>query len=287
MRFLSFALLLVMAQASSGLAQEEATPENYDPRGPSAMRTQEMDEGQAQSRFRIATALYEEGRFLEAAREFEAAYELSRLASLKFNAYLAFRDAGRLADAVRCLSTYLEEAPDAAEHERLSGRLAAMRRTLAENNAEEDAARAERERLEAEAAAERQRAASERERANAAVRATTRINPTGYVVGALGVAMVLAGGGVGLIANGRYDALAADCPSGFCNRSIDIDERQGSLLRAQRATDALLYGGAAVAVTGVILILVLPDVTAADDVALRPNAACGVNGCELSLGGSF
>ncbi|MFK8004295.1 MAG: hypothetical protein AB8H86_32315 [Polyangiales bacterium] len=280
MRSLSFALLLVMLAASSGLAQEEAAPDNYDPRGPAAMRTQEMDEGQAQSRFRIATAFYEEGRFLEAAREFEAAYELSRLASLKFNAYLAFRDAGRLADAVRCLSTYLEEAPDAAEHERLSGRLAAMRRTLAENNAENDAARVERERLEREAALER-------ERANAAVQATTRINPTGYVVGALGVAMVLAGGGVGLLANSRYDALTADCPSGFCNRSIDIDERQGSLLRAQRATDALLYGGAAVTVTGIILILVLPDVTAADDVALRPNAACGANGCELSLGGSF
>lgn len=280
MRFLFFALLLVMAHASSAFA--EAPPENYDPRGPSAMRTQEMDQGRAQSRFRIASALYEEGRFLEAAREFEASYQLSPLPTLNFNAYLAYRDAGLLADAARCLAMYLDESPENAEHEQLTNRLTAMQETLAESEADEHA---ERERLEGEAATERERATSERERANAAVRATTRINPTGYVVGATGIAMVLAGGGVGLIANSRYDALEADCPGGFCNRSIDIEGRRATLLRAQRATDALLYGGAAVALTGVILILVLPDRSA--DLSARPSVACGADGCELSLEGSF
>ena len=50
----------------------------YDPR---AMRTDGLDDEAARSRFRIGQALYAEGRFTEAAREFESAYELSRRAA--------------------------------------------------------------------------------------------------------------------------------------------------------------------------------------------------------------
>lgn len=116
---------------------------------------------QAQLHFRAGRARYDEGRFREAAREFEAALALSGRAVLYYNLFLAYRDDGNFAEAIRTLSAYLEQVPDAPDRERLQSRLDSMRR-VAERQAEQEA--------EAQRAAE-EAAAAEREAEEAARRA--------------------------------------------------------------------------------------------------------------------
>ncbi|MEM9865318.1 MAG: hypothetical protein AAF938_27180, partial [Myxococcota bacterium] len=259
---------------------------DYDPQGVQAMRDVELDEGEARNHFRIAQALYEGGRFLEAAQEFEEAHRLSARPSMLFNAYLAYRDAGRLNDSLRALEGYLDGAPDAEDAARLSARARAMRRSLEEQAAEQQAEEAERERLAAEAAAAEARAEQEAARAaeaqQRAAEAEGRPSPVGWVVAGTGVAALIAGGVTAAAASSRFSDLESSCPDGFCPQDFDLDGEQSSTLRLQRTTDALLYSGAALTVAGVVLLLVLKR-----GGNQAPTASCTDDGCSFGMQGVF
>ena len=74
---------------------------------------------EAQLHFRAGRARYDEGRFREAAREFEAALELSARPVLYYNIFLAYRDDGDFRAAIEALSAYLEQVPEIDDRERL------------------------------------------------------------------------------------------------------------------------------------------------------------------------
>lgn len=95
---------------------------------------------EARLHFEIAVRAYRDGRFAEAAREFEAAYALSRRPELLHNVYLAYRDANvrdRAADALR---RYLAEASDVPDRAMLEARLEALERELASAQPVDDGA---------------------------------------------------------------------------------------------------------------------------------------------------
>ena len=104
--------LLVCASAAPALAQGE-------------------DESEARMHFRVGRAYYDSGRFLEAAHEFEEAYRQSDRPQLLYNIFVAYRDAGRLQEAMEALRRYLELVPDAENRDQLTARLAAMERVAA------------------------------------------------------------------------------------------------------------------------------------------------------------
>ena len=268
--------------------QTEQAVDEADPHGVAAMRREELSDAAAMSLFNAASSLYEAGRFLDAAQQFEAAYELSPRPSLLFNAYLAYRDAGRNESAVRSLASYLENSPNAPDAERLTARLAAMRESASQDAAAEAASAAERERLSAvaeaaqrEAEEERMRADEERRRAEEA----ESFNPVGIIMAATGGAALIAGTVTAVFARQRFKSIEENCPDGtFCALSANLDETLPSARRLQRTTDALLFGGAALAITGFVLTFVLrPSSTP----AAEPTASCSFDSCELGVRGSF
>src|SRR5262249_53576185 len=88
---------------------------------------------QAREHFRLGSDAYTDGRFTEAAQEYEAAYALAPRPALLHNVYLARRDMGDVRGAVDALRQYLLEANDLNEADRrmLRGRLRAMEDSLA------------------------------------------------------------------------------------------------------------------------------------------------------------
>ena len=277
------------AQAPTEEAQAAG---DEDPHGVAAMRREELSDAAAMSLFNAASSLYEAGRFLDAARQFEAAYELSPRPSLLFNAYLAYRDAGRNEAAVRALAGYLEGAPDAPDAERLTARLAAMRESAEEDAAAAAEAATERRRLAEEAAAAERRAEEEGRRADDERRRleeATRRSPIGIVMAATGGVALITGAVTGVVANNRFQALEQNCPDTFCSQLADLEGTRPGIRRLQRTTDALLFGGAALTITGLVLTFVLKPTPVLEptEPTAEPTASCSFDSWELGVRGSF
>lgn len=277
------------AEGEAPQAEVEVSPDDpdYDPRD---MRTDDLDDEIARGRFATGQSLYEAGRYVESAQEFESAYALSPRSSLLFNAYLAWRDAGRLGDAVRTLGLYLDNTPAASDHSQLSNRLRAMRQQLAADRAREDAenqaAEAERLRLEAEAEAERARAEQAQEQAR---EIGAQPHPAGYVVTALGAAMLVGGGVLAFVANGRANDLEDACPNRVCPTSFEREDEVGAARRMSRAADSLMLGSIGVLAAGVIMIFTVDKYPShlIGQPAVEPTAGCSGQGCSVGLRGQF
>jgi tetratricopeptide (TPR) repeat protein len=81
----------------------------------------------ALARYRLGISLYTEGRFAEAAREFEVcAGMLPASAKLPYNAARSWERAGDVERAVRQYRRYLEVAPQAADRAEVEGAIAAL-----------------------------------------------------------------------------------------------------------------------------------------------------------------
>ncbi|MEO0322212.1 MAG: hypothetical protein AAF447_04600 [Myxococcota bacterium] len=286
--------LLTLALAGSAAAQPAAAEdpsaddEEYDPQGPGALRTRGLDDEQARLRFQVAQRLYEQGQFEEAGREFERAYDLSQRGSLLFNAYLAYRDAGLVPQAARALAGYLEAEPDAENAEQLRNRLRSMQARVTEQEAAEADAEAERLRLEAEA----QRLEEERAAAIAAQEAREReeareLNPLGFIVGGVGLAMVGGGVAAGVIASNERSTLEDACPGNVCPADFDLATPRDRVNTANLAADILLFGGAAIMVAGVGLLFLRGSDDDEEAPATVAGAACGPTGCMATLRGHF
>jgi len=72
----------------------------------------ENREDVARLHFQLGSALYGEGRFAQAAHEFELAYEASQRPQLLHNIYIAYRDAGMLEEALEALRRFVQMAPE-------------------------------------------------------------------------------------------------------------------------------------------------------------------------------
>lgn len=262
-------------EATEGAATSEG---EYDPRD---MRTEGLDDAAARSRFRIGQALFDEGRFAEAAREFESAFALSNRASLLFNAYLAYRDGGMLEDATRALGAYLDADPDVEDASALRTRHRAMLQSVEEERARRASEAAEREALAAESRRLELEAAEARRREEEALRrAKRRLNPAGFAVGGAGAAMLVGAVISGLLANAQIGTLEDNCPDNRCIAGFDLQSARSRADRRILTTDILLLGGAALTITGIVLLFVGGD---NEDRAVEPSAACGPTGCQADL----
>jgi tetratricopeptide (TPR) repeat protein len=230
-----------------------------------------LSDEQARLHFRAGVGLYDAGRFPQAAEEFEEAFRLSGRPQLLFNAYVAYRDANDVAGAARCLEGYLRGTPDVEDRVNLEARLRSMREALAEE-ASRAALLAENERRLAE---------------SQALQRGPEVWP--WVIAGTGAAMMLGGAVTGGLALSEADALVAACPGGECAPGANLAARRSNAQTLATATDALVFGGAAIALTGVVLGLVLMPSGSDADERSRPTvgAGCTDQGCSATVSGRF
>lgn len=81
-------------------------------------------------------AFYLQGRFDEAAAEFELAYEAQHFSAFIFNAAVAYENAGHLAHAIVLFERYLGAEPDASDSDDVRARVAHLRERVAARAAE-------------------------------------------------------------------------------------------------------------------------------------------------------
>jgi len=264
----------------------------------------DMTDQQARGHFRLGRELYAQGRFAEAAKEFEVAYGLSGRSSLLYNVYLAYRDAQDTANAARALDGYLLANPEAPDHEHLRARLAALKEILAQ--AEADAARQREEQARAQQQAqeaERQRIEADQRARSAEQRAAQKPSRPWWpwlVVGG-GAAITATGVVVGILAKSDADELKGECvlspidgagtkaplmEGTSCAPSIDLEARRDSIQSQALIGDVVWISGAVVAATGLVLAFALPDVYP-DQESPPVTASCSTTECRASLRLSF
>ena len=84
----------------------------------------------AMEHFRRGTRAYDLGRFLEAAAEYEKAYEMKESPALLYNLGQAYRGAGEHQKALNAYRAYLRNEPDAANREEVSHFIEALKHTI-------------------------------------------------------------------------------------------------------------------------------------------------------------
>lgn len=298
------ATLLIVA-AALGLASVESTARAQTPtptgqpptpqttsvdgsgeaQGQGQMRTAVFDDEAARSHFRVGQLLYSEGRFADAAREFEQAYFLANRTQLLYNAYISYRDANDIEHAIITLDEYLRREPNLEDRVALQARLDSMRATYESQLSQQSNVAEERARLEQERAQFEHDAAEARARAEAAEREVARQrSPVPWVVGGAGLALLAGSGVSAIIANNAISSAEADCPDHVCprDRNLDLDETRASIRRPALATDVLLGVGGATLVTGVVLLIVQRS-GGDDEAAPTASASCDRYGCNTSL----
>jgi hypothetical protein len=103
----------------------------------------------------------------------------------------------------------------------------------------------------------------------------------------LGLASLAAGGVTGWLSMQKVDDIAAQCPSGECPPSFDLDRAQRNARLFTTATDILLVSGGILTIGGFAWLLLLPSSSREKPTSARASAACTGAGCFATLGGTF
>lgn len=241
----------------------------------------QLDDARAREHFQIATRYYDEGRFVEAATQFEEAFQLSGRAELQYNAYIAYREAHQRQRAAAMLQGYLDSVPNAPDRVNLEARLVELRRAIEQDEQQaQSLSDAERE------AREQSRRAEEEARARRQAEAAPEAWP--WVVMGVGAGVLIAGAVVGALALGDASALRGECDdSGFCLPQVDLEERRDDAQTLALVSDSLLFGGGTVAAVGLVLGLIFGLGGGAEEEAPEASAMCTRAGCYGTIEGTF
>ncbi|MFK7991306.1 MAG: hypothetical protein AB8I08_35145 [Sandaracinaceae bacterium] len=228
--FVALVLAGSLASAQTGLSSEDPGPE-------------------ARARLQLGTVLYEEGRFAEAAVHFERAHETSGHPAMIYNAFLCHRQADQPVEALRTLDIYLGTGAATAEERRA---LMAQREALASLVSA----------LQIEGADASTRAASRGEaRVDAAPEPVPPSSEGPDLVGpsvllGAGAAALLGAAVTGGLVVSADSSLAEHCPLGRCDADVDAEGDIASGRALAIATDVLWASGAALAVGGLVWLVV-------------------------------
>jgi hypothetical protein len=221
--------------------------------GAAAQTASSGTEAQARSAFERGRVLYDSGAFVQAAQAFEEAHRLSGRDALLYNLYLAHRDANQPEQAAQALRGFLTKVENVENRAQLEARLSALEQGLAR-----DREQREREAARSASAAQAQPVQSEAPALSApaspppASGRSPRFIAAVSLVGA-GGALMLTSVATGLMARSREDELERKCVAKVCDSSLRSTRDSGQ--RLARTTDALLFGGAAVAAAGAVLLV--------------------------------
>lgn len=267
------------AEASAEEASAEEAGAEDDSGGEDMSRNDEtveaMGDQEAKSRFRVGGMLYNEGRFREAAGEFEKAYEMSGKPALLYNMYIAYRDAGLTERAAEVLRKYLDEASDIPDRRKLEVRLGAMEQTL---EGESDGAAPEGDGTEQGAPAETDgdAAAATPEPARAE-EGPSQVVP--WTITGVGAAILVAASVTGITALNKTNDIEDACTDdGQCPADFPLAQERADARKWVRATDVLWPIGVAALGTGLVLFFLMGD-DESDDQAAQQTRWTGGLGC--------
>lgn len=237
-----------------------------------------VNEAQAREAFQRGRIHYENGEFTAAAKAFEEAYALSGRDALLYNLYLAYRDANEQEKAAESLRQYLERVEVIENRAQLEARLRALEAGIAERKraAEQDA----------ESQAE---PASDAQPVNVTATTSEPAEESGRwwlvpaIVTGAGAALMAGAIGPGMASKSKQDELKKECTNNVCDPSLKATADSGKTL--SYVADALLFGGAAVAITGVVLLLVKKPKQRAEEA--QPTVACSARGCTGAVSFRF
>lgn len=243
--------------------------------------TSKNDE-EARVHFRLGTAYYDSGRFAQAAQEFKQAYELSKRPELLYNLFLAYRDAGEVANAAAALRQYLSDAPNVEERGKLEARLEALEKLL-ENQPAQPATSSEPEPAPTQQASTEPAPAAQPPAAPAEP-PPARLTWLPWTLIGAGGALVVGGVVSGALAAKDQNTLEQDCPpGGTCSLSArEVEDLKSSGSTKAVVADALWIPGAVVAAVGVTFLFWQPWNKHAEAGAPL-SVSCGRTGCGASF----
>ncbi|MFK7985311.1 MAG: tol-pal system YbgF family protein [Sandaracinaceae bacterium] len=223
------------------------------------------DDQEARMRFELGQRYYDQGRFPEAATEFQAAYDASGRDALLYNVYIAHRDAGNATEAATALRSYLAtDHPESERRVNLEARLETMERQAASG-------------------AETTPEGPVMESASSGGDTLVLV---GAIVAGAGAATALSALGPGIVALDGESQLTERCPGGRCSSEdaglIDDTRTLGIV------TDVLWVSGAVLVAAGATLLaLGVVSGDSAEDQAMLPTGGCSPDGCFGGVEGSF
>ncbi len=246
------------------------------------------DDREAQALYELATVHYRDGRFEEAASEYQRAFEISGRGELLYNTYLSWREAGRSVEAATALRGYLasDAEIDPEQRHHLERRLEALDASIA--------AGADAEASTVDASTSEAPTAEDRTAEPPLVETLTltpadrgeglSLAPGGVVLG-VGLLTLIAAGVEGIVALVIAQDHASACSLGAnatrCPAGYDQDAVVSSFHLHRDLGWGLLGAGLGVSLVGAILL----GIGATDDPPII--AACGPTGCDLNLTGHF
>jgi tetratricopeptide (TPR) repeat protein len=254
----TWAVVLLSVVSADAQAQSSAKP----------------DEKAARDAFERGRVYYDGGEFDQAASAFEEAYRLSGRDALLYNLYLAYRDSNQQQQAADALRGYLAKVPSIDNRSQLEARLHALDQGLERERQQQQAVAA----VPAPVAAP----------VAAPVPAVQPAQPeplhdghgkrfwAGIALAGAGGALMLTSIATGVLAKQKQSDLEARCVDRICDDSLRSTADSGKTLA--HATDALLFGGLAVAAVGTVLV-VLDWRGAREHKPLAFDGACSRTGC--------
>jgi tetratricopeptide (TPR) repeat protein len=118
--FLALGLTFVLLAATAPPARADATSE-------------------AREHYQKGTSFYDLGKYNDAVREFEAAYQIKNDPALLYNLAQSHRQAGNSEQALHFYRTYLRRVPKAPNRAEIEGRIAQLEQLVAQKNAAQTA----------------------------------------------------------------------------------------------------------------------------------------------------
>jgi tetratricopeptide (TPR) repeat protein len=235
------------------------------------------DEGtSAREHFRRGTNAFNLGHYLEAVKEYEAAYQVKEDPALLYNIGQAYRLAGENRAAMRVYKAFLHEVPGAPQRPEVERRIGELQQSLDR----EERAKAASDAAPASAASAPKPAAATTPAAVAAPPSAADKRPAWYqdrvAMALAGVGVVALGAGVGLAVVGSQDL--AKAPGAADLQDHDDLRARGVALEA--AGYATLGVGAALCIAAAVKWSVRPK-----HARTAWNVGAGLNG--VRVGGSF
>lgn len=242
-------------------------------------------DAEARRAFRLAEAHYDNGEFEQAAAGFEEAYRLSGRPQLLYNMYVAYRDAQNIESAADALQRYLEQVPDAPDHDRLRSRLDRMQAALASQGDSATVEPDENDRgLDTGAMgppSDTPRSSTERSAGTDGVddAGGSGLPVAALVVGGAGAALLVGGLITGLMTASKQSELEDGCPTRVgCDPALEDTRDSGETLAL--VTDVLLVTGIAAVGVGAVLFFTGQERTSESATA---SVGCGPDGCIGSV----
>jgi hypothetical protein len=262
----------------------------------------QADEQKARAAFRVGNARYENGEFVEAAQEFEKAYQFSGKPQLLYNIYLAYRDANQPEKAADALRNYLQQSKDVPNREQLQSKLRALEKGLQEEKEKKGAQPAvikpvpvvieKQPPVESQTPAVRpeQKVAEEPKEASAAAApeqssaeksSDDTVPIISYIAMGVGASMIVGSVVTGVVTTSEQSKLKDKCPNKVCPADLKSTKDTGETLAI--VTDILLFGGIAVAGAGLGLLLWGGDDGESEETAATTSVGCSTKGCSGSV----